>query len=170
MHTVIVQKNMGKAVQFFFHIVKDGNKAFEHIAVHIFQHAADGVDAKDHAPAGGGLKHIQHFFPHTPALHKQGVKAKGVGQETQPQQVGVDSAHLAPNGAQIFGSGRHFCAKDLLQGLAIGHAVLKGANAANALYYILIVMEVPTTGQFFQSPMDKADGGDGLNHLFVLQD
>ena len=84
--------------------------------------------------------------------------------------MGVDSAHLAPNGAQIFGSGRHFCAKDLLQGLAIGHAVLKGANAANTLYHILIVMEVPTTGQFFQSPMDKADGGDGLNHLFVLQD
>ena len=48
--------------------------------------------------------------------------------------------------------------------------MLKGANAANALYHILIVMEVPTTGQFFQSPMDKANGGDGLNYLFVLQD
>ena len=70
---------------------------------------------------------------------------------------------------RYFARGGSSSIHDALDGLAVAHAVHKTADAADALRYIDIFLEVLFFHQLFKAPVDKTDGGDRLDDRLVLE-
>ena len=83
--------------------------------------------------------------------------------------MAVDTAHLAPDGAQVSGPGRDLDIHDVLHRLAVAHAVHEAADAADAFRHVYIFGKLFLFNQLFQTSVDEADGGNRFHHLFILQ-
>ena len=137
---------------------------------YIHQYTAHLIDRVDDPAAGCFVKHVEDLLTQSPALHKQAFESHGVRQESEPEQMAVDTAHLAPDGAQVSGPGRDLDVHDVLHRLAVAHAVHEAADAAGPLHHIGHLVKILLLHQALQPSVDETDGGNGLDDLLILDD
>src|ERR1039458_8897482 len=82
--------------------------------------------------------------------------------------MAVQAGELAPDGPQVERAGRHRDVHDRFHRLAVGLAVDKAADAADALGDIDKLDVVLLLDELLQAAMDEANGRAGLDYLFVF--
>ena len=132
-------------------------------------HTAHFADRKDYPSAGGLFDDIQNRFTDTPALHEQTLKPQGVGAQSCPQQMAVETGNFVPDGTQVLRPFRNFNFHQAFDGLAVTPAMTERTDAADPFRYIHIFLEAALLYQFFQPPVNIPNGRNRLYNFFVLQ-
>jgi hypothetical protein len=101
-------------------------------------------------------------------MHKQALKAKRIGYKAQPQQVAVQARHLAPDCAQVQRALRYLYLHNLFYCLAVGLAMNKAADTANALGNKNEIRKVLFLYKLFKAAMNKTDGRYCLYNFFIF--
>ena len=164
-----MQESLRDRPQFTLNLVDDAEDVIEHGAVHILLHAAHLVDGMDDPAAGGLIEHIEDLLSQPPALHVETFESHGVAQQAEPQQMAVHTAHLHPDGAQIFRPVRHLDIHDLLYGQTVSKAVSAAADPADSLRDIGVLFEISFIYQLLQPSVDESDARDHTDHRLILQ-
>ena len=130
--------------------------------------AANLVNRQNHATAASALKDLENLLAQRPRTIEQRLKAKGIGEQAQPQQMRVNARKLVQNGADILHATRHLDAEHALAGAGIAAAVAHGADAADALGDVAKLMHIALFGELLESAVHKADLRNCFDDAVVL--
>ena len=131
--------------------------------------AANLVNRQDHAAAASALEDLENLLAQGPRTIEQRLKAKGVGEQAQPQQVRVDTRQLMQNGADILHAAGHLDVEHALAGAGVAVAVAHGADAADALGNVAKLMHVALFGELLEAAVHKANLRNCLDNAVVLE-
>ena len=166
---VVVQKRMHQGIVVGTHGIERLDDARQLGVLDVVLKAADLVDRQNHATTTGTLEDLKNLLAQGPRTIEQRLKAKGVGEQAQPQQVRVDTRQLMQNGADILHAAGHLDVEHALAGAGITVAVAHGADAADALGDVAKLMHVALFGKLLKSAVHKTDLRNCLDNAVVLE-
>lgn len=94
---------------------------------------------------------------------EEAFKSKGISEEAEPEKVAVDAGQFSPVSAQPNGPWRDFDSGNFFDSLAVALAMDKAADTTDSFGDKHHLGKLVFFGEFFQAPVDEADGREGFD-------